>query len=89
MDKPGDAKYGMTEEQMIDSYKKLAAKGAKNFGIHAFLASNTISDEYYPELAAILFQLAVRAAESHRRAHCLYQPVRRRGHPVPPRPDRE
>ena len=50
MDKPGDAKYGMTEEQMIDSYKKLAAKGAKNFGIHAFLASNTISDAYYPEL---------------------------------------
>ena len=43
----------MTEEQMIESYKKLAAKGAKNFGIHAFLASNTISDEYYPELAGI------------------------------------
>ena len=41
MDNPGDAKYGMTEEQMIDSYKKLSAKGAKNFGIHAFLASNT------------------------------------------------
>ena len=59
MDKPGDAKYGMTEEQMIDSYKKLMAKGAKHFGIHAFLASNTISDAYYPELAAILFQLAV------------------------------
>ena len=49
MDKPGDAKYGMTEEQMIDSYQKLAAKGAKNFGIHAFLASNTISDDYYPD----------------------------------------
>ena len=60
MDKPGDAKYGMTEEQMIESYKKLMAKGAKNFGIHAFLASNTISDAYYPELAGILFQLAVR-----------------------------
>ena len=58
MDNPGDAKYGMTEEQMIESYKKLAAKGAKNFGIHAFLASNTISDEYYPELAAILFRYA-------------------------------
>ena len=64
MDKPGDAKYGMTEEQMIDSYKKLAAKGAKNFGIHAFLASNTISDAYYPELAAILFQLAVRVQKA-------------------------
>ena len=51
MDKPGDAKYGMTEQQMIDSYKKLMQKGAKQFGIHAFLASNTISDAYYPELA--------------------------------------
>ncbi len=64
MDKPGDAKYGMTEEQMIDSYKKLIAKGAKHFGIHAFLASNTISDAYYPELAAILFRLAVRVHEA-------------------------
>ena len=62
MDKPGDAKYGMTEQQMIDSYKKLMQKGAKQFGIHAFLASNTISDAYYPELAAILFRLAVRCS---------------------------
>ena len=61
MDNPGESKYGMTEEQMIDSYKKLAAKGAKNFGIHAFLASNTISDAYYPALAGILFELAVRS----------------------------
>ena len=60
MDKPGDAKYGMTEEQMIDSYKKLMAKGAKNFGIHAFLASNTTANGYYPELASQLFRLAVR-----------------------------
>lgn len=60
MDKPGDAKYGMSEAQMIESFQKLAAKGAKDFGIHAFLASNTISNEYYPELAGILFELAVR-----------------------------
>ena len=60
MDKPGDAKYGMTEEQMIDSYKKLMAKGAKHFGIHAFLASNTTANDYYPELASQLFRLAVR-----------------------------
>ena len=66
MDKPGDAKYGMTEEQMIDSYKKLMAKGAKHFGIHAFLASNTISDAYYPELAAILFRLAVMSVSTNR-----------------------
>ncbi len=60
MDKPGDAKYGMSEAQMIESFQKLAAKGAKKFGIHSFLASNTISNEYYPELAGILFELAVR-----------------------------
>lgn len=64
MDNPGDAKYGMTEQQMIDSFKALAAKGAKTFGIHAFLASNTISNEYYPELAGILFQLAVRVSRA-------------------------
>ena len=64
MDKPGDAKYGMTEQQMIDSYKKLMQKGAKQFGIHAFLASNTISDAYYPELPGILFQLAVRVQQA-------------------------
>ena len=64
MDNPGESKYGMTEEQMIDSYKKLAAKGAKNFGIHAFLASNTISDAYYPALAGILFELAVRVQKA-------------------------
>ena len=64
MDNPGDAKYGMTEQQMIDSYKKLMQKGAKQFGIHAFLASNTISDAYYPELAGILFRLAVRVQQA-------------------------
>ena len=59
MDNPGDAKYGMTRPQMAEAYKKLMAYGAKEFGIHAFLASNTITDDYYPELAAILFELAI------------------------------
>ena len=60
MDNPGDSKYGMSEEQMAEAYKKLMAKGVKHFGIHAFLASNTVSNEYYPMLAGILFKLAVR-----------------------------
>ncbi|MGE4485718.1 MAG: diaminopimelate decarboxylase [Oscillospiraceae bacterium] len=59
MDNPGDAKYGMTKEQMIKAYRELMALGAEEFGIHAFLVSNAISNEYYPELAAILFELAV------------------------------
>lgn len=59
MDNPGDAKYGMTRGQMTEAFKTLKAKGAREFGIHAFLASNTISNEYYPALARILFETAV------------------------------
>lgn len=59
MDNPGDAKYGFTKEQMFEGYKKLKDLGVKNFGIHSFLASNTVTNEYYPTLAKILFELAV------------------------------
>ena len=58
MDNPGDSKYGMTRAQMVEAYKKLMEKGAKHFGIHAFLASNTVTNDYYPELARQLFTLA-------------------------------
>ena len=60
MDNPGDAKYGFTEEQLFDGFRLLKKKGAKRFGIHAFLASNTVTNEYYPQLASQLFELAVR-----------------------------
>ena len=60
MDMPRDAKYGMTEDQMAGAINRLMALGVKHFGIHAFLASNTTTNEYYPELAAIMFRLAVR-----------------------------
>ena len=59
MDNPGDSKYGFTKDQIIEGFKILKAKGAKKFGIHAFLASNTVTNEYYPTLAKILFELAV------------------------------
>ena len=60
MDNPGDAKYGMTTEQMTEAYKILKSKGAKEFGIHAFLASNTVTNDYYPMLAKVLFEEAVK-----------------------------
>ena len=63
MDNPGDAKYGMTTEQIFDAFRILKEKGAKYFGIHAFLASNTVTNEYYPELAKRLFELAVKLKE--------------------------
>ena len=63
MDNPGDAKYGMTPAQITEAFKRLKAEGAEEFGIHAFLASNTLSNDYYPALARILFQLAVKLKE--------------------------
>ena len=63
MDNPGDAKYGFTTEQLFEGLKILKEKGAKNFGIHAFLASNTVTNEYYPMLAKQLFEVAVKLKE--------------------------
>ena len=64
MDNPGDAKYGMTKEQIKAAFIRLRDLGAKEFGIHSFLASNTVTNEYYPTLAKILFELAVELRES-------------------------
>lgn len=59
MDSPKDAKYGMTKEQITEAFKIMKSKGVKRFGIHAFLASNTVTNDYYPTLSRELFELAV------------------------------
>ena len=63
MDNPGDAKYGFTKEQLFEGYRILKEKGVKKFGMHAFLASNTVTNEYYPTLAKEMFQTAVEIKE--------------------------
>jgi len=63
MDNPGEAKYGMTEDQIFNAFAQLQTLGVKHFGLHAFLASNTLGDDYYAENARILFELAVRLHE--------------------------
>jgi len=60
MDNPGDSKYGMTEPQIFEAYRIMREKGVKHFGLHAFLVSNTVTNDYYPALARTLFTLAVR-----------------------------
>ena len=60
MDNPGDAKYGMTPNQIIEAFNIMKSKGVEKFGVHAFLASNTVTNEYYPKLARELFEFAVR-----------------------------
>lgn len=63
MDNPGDAKYGMTKEQIFEAYQILRDKGVEEFGIHAFLVSNTVTNDYYPALAKTLFELIVELKE--------------------------
>ena len=59
MDNPGDSKYGLTQKQLIEGYRILKEKGVKRFGLHAFLVSNTVTNDYYPTLARTLFELCV------------------------------
>lgn len=63
MDNPEEAKFGMTKDQLIQAFKELKELGAEKFGIHALLASNTVSNDYYPELARQLFELAVEVVD--------------------------
>ena len=60
MDNPGDAKYGFTTEQLFEGFRILKERGVRHFGIHAFLASNTVTNEYYPALARTLVEVAVK-----------------------------
>ena len=87
MDNPGDAKYGFTTEQMYEGFRILKERGVENFGIHAFLASNTVSNDYYPELARQLFTLAVDLKEKTG-AHITFINLSG-GIGIPYRPDQE
>lgn len=87
MDTPAEAKYGMTRAQLAEAYRKLMAKGVRHFGLHAFLASNTVANEYYPALARILFETA---AQLHREtgAHIAFINLSG-GVGIPYRPDQQ
>ncbi|MDE6875504.1 MAG: diaminopimelate decarboxylase [Lachnospiraceae bacterium] len=87
MDNPGDSKYGMTKEQMVDAYRRLQKLGAKKFGIHSFLVSNTVTNDYYPMLARTLFELAVELKE-RTGAHIAYINLSG-GIGIPYRPDQQ
>lgn len=87
MDNPGDAKYGMTTEQIKDAFKILKSKGVEEFGIHAFLASNTVTNDYYPMLAKVLFETAVEI-QKETGAHVTFINLSG-GIGIPYRPDQE
>lgn len=57
MGNPGEAKFGFAPEQVLPGLLKLREGGVSGFGLHAFLASNMLAEEYYPTLAGILLSL--------------------------------
>lgn len=63
MGDPGDAKYGMTREQLSLALRELKGDGVKRFGLHSFLSSNTTDPAYYPALARLLFQTGLELME--------------------------
>lgn len=87
MDNPGDAKYGFTTKQLFEGFRILKEKGVEHFGIHAFLASNTVTNDYYPTLAKTLFEVAVKLKEETG-AHIAFINLSG-GIGVPYRPDQE
>ncbi len=87
MDNPGDAKYGFTTEQLFEGFRIMKEKGVENFGIHAFLASNTVTNEYYPTLAKQLFEIAVKL-QKETGAHITFINLSG-GIGIPYRPDQE
>ncbi len=87
MDNPGDAKYGFTTQQMFEGFRIMRQKGVEHFGIHAFLASNTVTNAYYPTLARQLFELAVKL-QQETGAHIAFINLSG-GIGIPYRPDQE
>lgn len=87
MDNPGDSKYGMTSDQIKEAFKILKGKGVEEFGIHAFLVSNTVTNDYYPMLAKVLFETAVEV-QKETGAHVTFINLSG-GIGIPYRPDQE
>ncbi len=52
---PEDAKYGFTQEQLIEGFNYCKERGIKRFGLHTMVASNELDFTYFIETAELLF----------------------------------
>lgn len=57
--KPEEAKYGLTKEQLFESYKLVKQRGVKRFGLHTMVVSNELGISALAQTAKMLFELAV------------------------------
>lgn len=54
---PVEAKYGVSHEQITESYRQAQELGVKRFGIHTMLASNELNYTYMVQTAEMLLDL--------------------------------
>lgn len=54
---PVEAKYGVSHEQILDAYRKMAEMGTTRFGLHTMLASNELNYSYIVETTRMLLEL--------------------------------
>ncbi len=51
-------KFGVPEDQLLDTVAHLKELGVQKIGLHAYLSGNTLEPDYYPALAKLLCRLA-------------------------------
>ena len=57
---PAEAKFGITDAQVIDAYRTARERGVRRFGMHTMVASNELDATYLIDTARMLFEQAVR-----------------------------
>jgi diaminopimelate decarboxylase len=57
--KPTEAKYGVSDDQIIEAYRQAKSLGVQRFGIHTMLASNELNYEYMVRTSQMLLDLIV------------------------------
>lgn len=57
---PEEAKYGFTESQLFDGYRRLKELGVQRFALHTMVASNELDGSFFVETARMLFDLVAR-----------------------------
>lgn len=57
---PEDAKYGVPDDKIVEAFKLARENGAKRFGLHTMICSNSKEEEYLIETARMQFAIARR-----------------------------
>lgn len=60
---PKEAKFGLTKEQLIESYRICKEKGVKRFGLHTMIVSNELNPNHFIETVNMLLKLVLEISE--------------------------